>query len=73
MKMVDGEYTLKVRAQCLVQFSAMYVCVYLAKNATVAKKMLVKEGENGFLIMVGQLLYHLGERHGFRYDHIYSW
>ena len=38
----------------------------------VARTMLVQEQENGFLIVVVQHTYHLGESPGFRYDYLFE-
>ncbi|KAF2290083.1 hypothetical protein GH714_001881 [Hevea brasiliensis] len=45
MKMVGGDYTLKVTVPCSVQFLTIYVCAYLAKDVMVEGIMLVKEGQ----------------------------
>jgi hypothetical protein len=66
MKMVVGDYTLRVTAPCSAQFSATFVCEFSGKDPVVVKTMLVPEPGNGFMIMVLQHTYPLGERLGSR-------
>ena len=66
MKMVVGDYTLRVTAPCSAQFSAIFACEFSGKDPMVGKTMLVPEPENGFMIMVLQHTYPLGGRHGSR-------
>ncbi|KAI9185359.1 hypothetical protein LWI28_006511 [Acer negundo] len=65
--MVGGDSTLRGTAPCLVQYLATYACVYLEKDQMAVKTMLVLEDENGFLTMVVQLTFLLGEKLGFPY------
>ena len=65
--MVGGENTLSGTAPSFVQYLATYACVYLEKDQMVVKTMLVLEHENGFLTMVVQLTFLLGEKLGFPY------
>ena len=54
------------------QSSATFVCEYLGKDLMVARTMLAQEQENGFLVVVVQHTYHLGESPGFRYDYLFE-
>lgn len=66
-KMVGGDYTLKVIAQCSVPRWITYVCVYLEKVLMEVMIMRVDEPGNGSLVMVVSPTYLLGVKLGFRY------